>query len=209
MVENKKLKDLTDRELERCGWIEKIAYRDNLKWTMYDFKTKSFKNIKDRYPDAYDEMNITTGNKWFAIYKEDVGRIVLVNIAKMDVGEGQEEARMEIEEFTNNVVSSGKVIFVVARESTSYFTFVRLAALGAIEVLKDSRDGEDLRDIVFVKAKEGHDLEKQKKIYQEKLKELEENRNNSREDRKFMLEKYIRQLRATIGEKTFNDIIKG
>jgi len=208
MVENKKLKDLTLKELDRCGWIEKVAYRDNPEWTMYDFRTKSFMTIKRSHPEDYNEMNIIMGNKWFAIYKEEVGRIVLIDIAKMDIGEGQEEAKMEIQEFTNNVVNSGKVVFVVARESTSYFSFVRLAALGEIKVLNESIAGEDLRAIIFEKTKENVDLEEQKKIYQRKLKALEEKRNNTREDRKYMLKKYIRQLKATIGEKEFDDLIK-
>lgn len=207
MVVKKKIKDLTEEELKRCGWIEKIAYRGNTNWTMYDFKTGSFRRLKNKNPESYEKTDIVMGRKWFALYKEEDAQIILIDIAKLDIGEGQEEAGKEIQEFTSGIVNSNKYIFVVARESTSYFSFVKLAALGEIEVFKDSKAAEDLREMIFRKAPKDADLEEDKKEYQEKLKRLEDRRKETKEERKAMIERYIEELKRTIGEKELRNII--
>ena len=50
MVVTKKLKELTAKELNACGWIERIAYRGNENWTMYDFEAGDFNKINVLYP---------------------------------------------------------------------------------------------------------------------------------------------------------------
>ena len=48
MVVTKKLKELNTKELNTCGWIERIAYRGNENWTMYDFEAGDFSKIKQK-----------------------------------------------------------------------------------------------------------------------------------------------------------------
>lgn len=208
MVITKKLKELTKEEMRKCEWIEKIAYRGNTNWTMYD-EESGFCKIKDMYPEAYEEMEVIMGKKWFSLYREGKGKIDLIDMAKMDIGEGQEEATAEIKEFTSYMVESGKVVFVIARRETSYFSFVKLAANGEIEVLKDEPlTGNDLRDMIFVKAEENADLDEQKTKYTEILEEFMKNKENHKENRRVLLERYIKELEAEMGKDNIKTIIE-
>lgn len=204
----KKLKDLTKEEIKKCEWIEKIAYRGNFDWVMHD-EERGFSKIRDLYPDAYEEMEVTMGKKWFSLYREGKGKIDLIDIAKMDIGEGQEEATAEIKEFTSHMVDTKKVIFVVARRETSYFSLVKLAANGEIEVLKDEPlNANDLRDMIFVKAGEESDLGEQMAKYKNILKNFMENKESHKESRRILLERYIKELEAEIGKDNVKSIIE-
>ena len=130
MVLTIKLKDLTSKELNTCGWIEKVAYRGNNDWTMFDFEAEDFIKIRQMFPNNYDEIKITMGKKWFAIYKEEEGVIVLIDIAKKDIGEGQEDTKRQIQDFTREIVDTDKFILVIAKKDTSYYTFVKAVAAG-------------------------------------------------------------------------------
>lgn len=208
MTITKKLKDLTKKEITKCEWIEKIAYRGNTGWTMYD-EERGFGKIKEMYPEAYDEMEVVMGKKWFSLYRERKGRIDLIDIAKMDIGEGQEEATAEIKEFMSHTINSEKIIFVIARRETSYFSLVKLAANGEIEVLKDiPLNGNDLRDMIFVKAGESIDLSDQKTKYTEILEEFMKNKEVHKENRRALLERYIKELEAEIGQDNVKSIIE-
>ncbi len=208
MTITKKLKELTKEELRKCEWIEKIAYRGNTNWTMYD-EDKGFSKIKDLHPEAYEEMEVVMGKKWFSLYREGKGKIDLIDIAKMDIGEGQEEATAEIKEFTSRMVDTKKVIFVVARRETSYFSLVKLAANGEIEVLKDEPlNGNNLRDMIFVKSEENADLDEQKTKYTEILEEFMKNKEKHKENRRGLLERYIKELEAEMGKDNIKTIIE-
>ena len=207
MVVTKKLKELTAKELNACGWIERIAYRGNENWTMYDFEAGDFNKIKQKNPEVYDRLMVTMGKKWFALYKEDAGIITLLDIAKMDIGKGQEDAKRQIQDFVQEIVDSGKFIFVIAKEDTSYFTFVKAAAEGQIEIYKDEKHGVSTRDMIFIKADGEKDLEEQKKKYQEKLAEFEKNKDKHKESRTKLLEHFIKDLEAEIGAKELSEII--
>lgn len=208
MTITKKLKDLTKKENQKCEWIEKIAYRGNTNWTMYD-EEKGFGKIKEMYPEAYEEIEVIMGKKWFSLYKEGKGKIDLIDIAKMDIGEGQEEATSEIKEFISRMVDTQKIIFVVARRETSYFSLVKLAANGEIKVLNDTPlNGNDLRDMIFVKAEENVDLEEQKAKYTGILDELMKNKETYKENRRALLERYIKELEAEIGQDNVKSIIE-
>lgn len=208
MTITKKLRDLTKKENQKCEWIEKIAYRGNTNWTMYD-EEKGFGKIKEMYPEAYEEIEVIMGKKWFSLYKEGKGKIDLIDIAKMDIGEGQEEATSEIKEFISRMVDTQKVIFVVARRETSYFSLVKLAANGEIKVLNDTPlNGNDLRDMIFVKAEENVDLEEQKAKYTGILDELMKNKETYKENRRALLERYIKELEAEIGQDNVKSIIE-
>lgn len=208
MTITKKLKELTEDEVKKCGWIEKIAYRGDTTWTMYDNK-KGFDKIKEQYPNAYDEIEVVMGKKWFSLYREGKGKIDLIDIAKMDIGEGQEEATSEIREFTSSMIDTGKVIFVIARRETSYFALVKLASNGEIEVLQDEAlDGNRLRDMIFVKANGEVDLEEQKIKYKAILEQFIRNKDAHKENRKQMLEKYIEELENELGKNSVRSIIE-
>lgn len=207
MVLTKKLKDLTKKELNTCGWIEKVAYRGNSAWTMFDFEAEDFIKIKQMFPNNYDEIKITMGKKWFALYKEEGEVIVLIDIAKMDIGEGQEDAKRQIQDFTREIVDTDKFIFVIAKKDTSYYTFVKAAAAGEIEIYQDRDNGANTRDMIFKKAAEEKDLEAQKKMYLEKLAEFEKNRDKHKENRTKALEHFIEELEAEVGHKEVSRIL--
>ena len=208
MTVTKKLKELTEDEIKKCGWIEKIAYRGDTTWTMYD-NQKGFDQIKEKYPNAYDEIEVIMGKKWFSLYREGKGKIDLIDIAKMDIGEGQEEATAEIKEFTSSMIDSGKVIFVIARRETSYFALVKLASTGEIEVLKDeSLNGNRLRDMIFVKADGNVDLAEQKAEHKRTLEEFIKNKDMHKKNRRQMLERYIKELENELGKNNVRSIIE-
>jgi len=207
MVVTKRLVDLTQNELKACEWIEKIAYRGEEAWLMYDSESGDFNKIKIMYPNVYEKLKITLGRKWFAIYREEKETVMLIDIAKMDIGSGQEDATRQIQDFTNCLIASGKYIFVIAKEDTSYFTFVKAAANGEIQIYKDSERPGRLRDMIFSKPEAGADLQEQKKDYQQKLEDFISNKDNHIKLRTSMLKRYIDELTATLGEKGLDSII--
>lgn len=210
MPETKKLKDLTKEELKRCGWIERIAYRDDTDWMMYNFENENFEKIKNLHGDKYDQIDVTLGKKWFAMYLEAIGSIFLIDIAKMDVGKDQAEATKEISEFTQKVIDTGKFIFVVARAETSYFSLVKLAADGKIEVLKDedASGNKEMRDMIFCKAGDKTNLEEQMQKYKEKIKEFEEGKDEYKKRKTATLKGCIARLEAEIGEGELRGIME-
>lgn len=207
MVITKKIKDLTGKELDTCGWIERIAYRGDSKWIMYDFETRSFSKIRSQYRELYDELTVTMGHKWFVLYKEEKGMISLIDMAKMDIGKGQEDTRRQIQDFTREMIDSGKFIFAIARKDTSYYTYAKAAADGEIEIYKDDEHGAEMRDMIFVKAEEGKDLGEQKEKYRRILEEFRKNKEQHKESRRAMLEHYIAELEADIGVKAVDELL--
>lgn len=207
MVETKRLVNLAENELKVCGWIEKIAYRGEEAWLMYDSESESFSKIRNMYPEVYQRLKITFGKKWFVIYREELEIIVLIDMAKMDIGSGQEEATREFQEFINGLVCSGKYIFVIAKEDTSYFTFAKAAASGEIQIYKDVGRSGNLRDMIFSKPEDGADLEEQRQKYQEKVEEFIKNKDKHKKIRVTMLKRYIDELNEKLGEKGVESII--
>lgn len=207
MVVNKKLKDLTTKELNKCGWIEKIAYRGDKRYIMYDFEAENFSVLRNKFPNAYDDMNVEMGKKWFALYKENNGSIILADIAKLDIGDGQEEAKKEINEFIDRILNSEKVIMGVARRETLYYYFVKAAALGQIEIILDELEGNDTRDMIVMKADGKKDLTEQIEKYKKIKEEFDKNKESYKEDRKNEVLRYIEELEAQIGKKALAEII--
>ena len=201
MVITKKLRDLTHEELIRCGWIEKIAFRGATDKTMFDFESETFNSLRRDTPEVYEQYEIRLGEKWFVIYLNQGRVLTLTQIAKMDIGKGQEEAKREIEEFTKEVFSSNKVVYVRAREETSYYSFVKAAANGEICIVVDQESGVGLREIAFVNPANIEDLSKQKIEYQKKLDEFIKNKDNHKALRNSELKHFIEELEATIGKE--------
>jgi len=209
MVVTKKLTELSKKELLRCGWIEKIAYRGEEKWTMFDFEAEDFSTIRIGNPELYEKLNVIMGKKWFALYAEHPALIQLLDIAKLDIGEGQEDAKRQIKDFTDMVINSGKIIVGVAREETSYYTFANAAAQGEIEILLDEEKAHGLRRLYLKKADPNQDLEEQKKEYKEKVEEMTRNREKNKANSIVRLERYIEELKARYGEDGLRKIIEG
>lgn len=209
MVMTKKLTELTEKEAHKCGWIEKIAYRGDDRWTMYDFESESFNKIRLLYPMIYEELQITFGPKWFAIYRDSEHKTNLIDIAKMDIGKGQEDIKRQIQDFIRERLDTKKLIIVNAREDTSYFSFVKSAATGEIEIYADQviDSYNRIRHLVLMKADGKTELDKQKQEYQEKLDEFMKNKDNHSRIRRENLERYIKQLEAEMGEKALKEII--
>lgn len=204
MVNIKKLKDLTAEEIKKCGWIEKVAYRGNTTWMQYD-EEHGFDRLKRRYPENYDLIYMAMGEKWFAMYFEAENRIILMDIAKMDIGEDQQKASKEIKDFTKEIVDKRKVIFAVTSEETSYFSFVKSAAEGEIEIFKDipTPQNNKLRDIIFIKSSGEKDLTSQVEEYQEKYNKMQENKSAHKENRKRELEEYIKGIKKELEVSKF------
>jgi len=96
----------------------------------------------------------------------------------------------------------------MARSETSYFTFVKAAANGEIEILQDVEENQGLRDLIFVKPNGKVDLTQQKAMYEEKLNDFIKNKDRHNRNRTIMLERYIEELKATLGENELKKIIE-
>lgn len=190
-MERKKLKDLTWKEMDHCGEIEKIAYRGDTKWMQYDEECGFYKN-RPKNPHAFNNMEMIFSDKWLIMLLEDSETIYLVDLARADIGENQEADKKEYRDCLQELISQGKEIMLLAKSDASYYSFVQMAANGEIEMKVDEIGLEGLlHDIQFVKADGKTDLTVQKEEYTKKLNELNKNKQEHKAKKKAQLERYM------------------
>jgi len=200
-MERKKLKDLTWKEVDKCGEIEKIAYRGDTMWMQYD-EEAGFNRIRQKNPKVYEEIEIMFSDNWLIIFLEQAETIDLLDAARANIGDNQEKEKQEYRQCIQDLINKGKEIRTLVKSDTAYYSFVKMAAAGEIEMKKDSEEiGGRLHELKFVKADENADLTKQIADYSKKLEEFNKNKEEYKRKREQQAERYM-TLNPSEGRKS-------